>query len=115
MIWRAKASIVESDRDALCSDVAAALFAFDPALFRSERRLGRPPRNRAHQRLAQQFEAGVDGVGAVALLGTETLPRDPDPAALGHARPGEPVEPRRDVVGKGDFARIEPQLGCGCE
>src|SRR4051812_14148598 len=66
-------SIVESRRAAPCLDVAAAFLAFQPALLRSQGRLGRPPRDRPHQSFAQQFEQAVDGIGAVALLGAETL------------------------------------------
>src|ERR1017187_5155546 len=92
-----RASIVESARAALRLDVAAALLAFQPALFRSQRRPGRPPRNRPHHGLAQQVEQAIDGVGAVAFLGAETLRMNHNHAVLGHTLAGEPVEPRRGI------------------
>src|ERR1700682_91283 len=83
---KAQTLIVESDRAALGLDVAAAFLAFDPALFRSERRLGRTTRRRPDRRLAQEFEQPICCVGAGGLLGA------------GGARAA---------------AGIEAQLGCG--
>src|SRR6202011_5831231 len=88
-----EASVVESARAALRLDVAAALFAFEPALFRSQRRPGGTPRNRTRHRLAQQFDQAVDG----------------------HALAGEPGEPRRGIRRQRDPAGVEAQLRGGRE
>src|SRR6266566_2868456 len=89
-----RASIVKT-APAFCLDVAAALLAFEAALFRPECRLGRPPRRRPRHGLAQQFDQAVDRVGAIALLGAETLGMDHDHAVLGHALAGQACKPRR--------------------
>ena len=64
---------------------------------------------------AQQFDQPVDGVGAVALLGAESLCVDHDHAVLGHALAGEPVQPRLGVGRQHDPPGIEPQLRGGRE
>src|SRR5580704_14538478 len=87
---RAAFSIVEAARAALRLDVAAVLFAFEPALFRSQRRPGRPSRNRAGHGFAQQLDQTVDRISAVALLGAEALRMNHDHAVLGHALASEP-------------------------
>src|ERR1700683_4384812 len=56
----AAASIVEPGGASFGLDVAAALLAFEPALFRAEGRLGCATWDRAHHGLAQQFEQAVD-------------------------------------------------------
>src|ERR1019366_5371757 len=55
----------------------------------------------------------IDGVGAVAFLGAETLRMNHDHAVLGHALAGEPVEPRRGIGRQRDPAGIETQLRGG--
>src|SRR5260370_17454681 len=103
-----EASVVESARTALRLDIAAAFFAFQPALFRSERRPGRTPRGRPRHRFAQQFEQAVDGIGTVALLGAETLRMNHDNAVLGHALAREPAEPRSSVTPHRYPPRLKP-------
>ena len=61
--------------------------------------------------LAQQFDQPVDGVGAIALLGAETLRMNHDHAILGHALAGEPVEPRRDI-GRQSVTRRVSKRNC---
>src|ERR1700722_9451838 len=114
-IARVQPSIVETGRSALGLDVAAALFALQPALLRAEGRLGWAARRRPHHRLAQEFEQAIDGVGAVALLGAETLGMNHDHAVLGHTASGEPVEPISGIGSKPDPAGIEAQLRRGRE
>src|ERR1700722_11775590 len=103
------ALIVEA-AGALRLDVAAALLAFETALFRAKRRLGRTPDDRPNHGLAQQFQQAIDRVGAVALLGAETLRVDYDHAVLGHALAGQPVEPHLRIGWQRDPLCIEPQL-----
>src|SRR5471032_186532 len=109
------ASIVETARAAFRLDVAAALLAFEPALFRAQRRLGRTPRGWAHRSLAQQFDQPVDGVGAVALLGAETLRMNHDHAVLSHALAGKAIEPKCGIFRQHDPACVETQLCRGRE
>src|SRR5215813_7609065 len=71
-------SIVEAAGAAAGLDVAATLLAFEAALFGAEGRLGRTARCRADERLAEQLQQTIDGIGAVALLGTEALGVDHD-------------------------------------
>src|SRR5882724_1006649 len=104
------ASILKSARAALGLDVAAALFAFEPALFRSQRWPGGPSRNGARHGLAQEFDQTLDGIGAIALLGAEALRMNHDHAVLGQALAGEPGEARLGVRRQRYPAGIEPQL-----
>src|SRR5450631_3210396 len=89
------------------------LLAFEPALLRSERRPGRPPRGGTDHGLAQEFDQSLDGVGAIALLGAEALGVDDDDAVLGHALAGETFKPYRRIVRDHDGARVEAQLRRG--
>src|SRR5579863_1616256 len=103
-------SVVEAARAAPCLDVAATFLALEPPLFRCQRRPGRPPRNRARHRLAQQFDQPIDRISAVALLGAEALRVNHDHAVLGHAVAGEPDEARLRIRRQRDPARVEAQL-----
>src|SRR5215831_17116698 len=105
--------IVEAACAAAGLDVAAALLAFETALFRRMRRLGRPTWRRPHHRLFQQLDQALDRVRAIALLGAETLRLDHDHAVLGHALAGEPGKARRRVMRQRDAACIETQLRRG--
>src|SRR3974390_2647324 len=93
-------SILETARAALRLDVAAALLAFQPALFRSECRLRRPPRGGRRHGLAQQFDQAIDRVSAVALLGAEALRVDHDHAVLGQALASKLGKPRLCIGGQ---------------
>src|SRR6187399_3546837 len=104
------ASIVEARGVALRLDVAAALLALEPPLLGTEGRLGGAPRDRPHHGLAQYFEQAVDRIGPVALLCAEALGVDHDHAILGHALPGNPVQPQGRVFRQCDLARIETEL-----